>query len=273
VQINASVSSQYISALMMIAPMLNNGLEIELMGKIISIPYIKLTMELMKKYGVNISFNENKISIQPLSVIKSETLPNIVEGDWSNASYWYNAVALSKQSSVTIFGLQQNSLQGDCILPHIYSFFGVSTKFIENGVVLSKVNFATEFFVFDFINNPDLAQTVALTCAGLKIPCILNGLETLNLKETNRIEALANELTLCGVKCIAKTDSLQLFEYNFDGNLRHIKTYKDHRMAMSFLPMCSIMPINIDDASVVEKSYPNFYNDASTIGYRLKIES
>ena len=266
IEIDASISSQYITALMLIAPLLPSTLEISLIGKVVSTPYIKMTLNLLKQFGVDAKFEYNKISVENFKVETSNPRV-VVEGDWSSVSYWYSAVALSENSSITIYGLQQNSLQGDNILPSIYSFFGVRTEFIENGIILTKLNFQTEFFVYDFCDNPDLAQTVAVTCAGLKIPCILNGLDNLNLKESNRIEVLANELSLCGVKCISSENSIQLFDFDFDKSTREITTYKDHRMAMAFLPLCFKMPIIIDDSDVVLKSYPNFFDDAKTLGF------
>jgi len=269
IQINASISSQYITALMLIAPMLPNVLVIELIGKIVSTPYIKMSLNLLNQFGVAAKFDDNRILVQNAKC-KVQNSTFVVEGDWSSVSYWYSAVALSVNSSITINGLTKNSLQGDSILPSLFSFFGVNTEFIENGIILSKLDFQTEFFVFDFCDNPDLAQTVAVTCAGLKIPCILNGLDNLNLKESNRIEALSNELALCGIKCIATNNSLQLFDFDFDELEKQIDTYKDHRMAMAFLPLCFIMPIEINDSDVVKKSYPNFFEDAKTIGFSFE---
>jgi len=268
IKIDSSVSSQFVSALIMIAPLLDSDLDIELVGKKASYPYLKMTLALMSQFGLEYYWEENKIKITKSNFIANENIFNI-EADWTSASYWYSSVALSNDADIKIYGLAKDSLQGDYLLARIYSFFGVKTTFIENGIQLTKEKFATELFMYDFSDNPDLAQTVAITCAGLQIPCLLNGLETLTIKETNRIEALAIELNKCGVRSLATKNSLQLLKFDFDNSVKKINTYNDHRMAMSFLPLSYKMPMIIEDSEVVNKSYPKFFADAESLGYLL----
>lgn len=268
IKIDSSVSSQFVSALIMIAPLVDSDLDIELVGKKASYPYLKMTLELMSQFGLEYYWEENKIKITNSKFIANENIFN-VEADWTSASYWYSSVALSNDADIKIYGLSKDSLQGDYLLAKIYSFFGVKTTFIENGIHLTKEKFMTELFMYDFSDTPDLAQTVAVTCAGLQIPCLLNGLDTLTIKETNRIEALAIELNKCGVRSLATKNSLQLLKFDFDNSVKKINTYNDHRMAMSFLPLSYKMPIIIEDSEVVNKSYPKFFADAESLGYLL----
>ena len=268
IKIDSSVSSQFISALIMIAPLVESDLDIELVGKKASYPYLNMTLELMSQFGLEYYWEENKIKITNSKFIANENIFN-VEADWTSASYWYSSVALSNDADIKIYGLSKDSLQGDYLLAKIYSFFGVKTTFIENGIHLTKEKFMTELFMYDFSDSPDLAQTVAVTCAGLQIPCLLNGLDTLTIKETNRIEALAIELNKCGVRSLATKNSLQLLKFDFDNSVKKINTYNDHRMAMSFLPLSYKMPMIIEDSEVVNKSYPKFFADAESLGYLL----
>lgn len=271
VSIQGNVSSQYISGLMLIAPSLPNGLEIVLLNEVTSVPYIKMTLALLQKIGVEADFKENKITIKHQPKIKDQTLT--VESDWSSASYWYSLVALAKTGSkVTLSAYKKDSLQGDSCLMEIYKEFGVKTTFLSNKIVLEKekeVN--TQLLTLNLKNAPDIAQTIAVTCFGLGIACNLLGLHTLKIKETDRLVALKNELEKLGANITITEESLHLkahslyFEENWAKD-KGIKTYNDHRMAMAFAPLALKFPITILNAEVVSKSYINFWKDFEKAG-------
>jgi 3-phosphoshikimate 1-carboxyvinyltransferase len=270
VSLPANVSSQYISALLLIAPKLENGLELTLEGEITSVSYIKMTLALLNEIGVETSFAENKITVKPQSAIQNSKFT--IESDWSSASYWYSIVALSEiGTQITLSSFKENSLQGDFALVEIYKNFGVETVFNTNHMLLRKVeNLKPETLNLKLNNSPDIAQTIAVTCFGLGISCHLTGLHTLKIKETDRLEALKIELTKLGAAISITNDSLILEQSeNINLNVR-ISTYQDHRMAMAFAPLALKVPIIIENAEVVSKSYPTFWEDFKQFGFLLE---
>jgi 3-phosphoshikimate 1-carboxyvinyltransferase len=272
VQINGNVSSQYISALVLIASSLPNGLEIELLGKITSIPYINMTLRLLSQLGVDATFVGPKIVVKPFSGLAVKN--TVVESDWSSASYFYSCIALSSlNSQITLSAYKKDSLQGDSCLSEIYKHFGVSTTFLENTITITKVQeSAKNRLELDLKNAPDIAQTIAVTCFALGVDCTLTGLHTLKIKETDRLVALENELTKLGAT-IAVTDASLVLEKSTKINEGiAIETYNDHRMAMAFAPLALKVPITILDANVVTKSFRNFWDTMQQIGFQIKEE-
>lgn len=273
VSLPATVSSQYISALLLIAPKLENGLELTLEGEITSIPYIKMTLALLNEIGVKTFFNENVIKVNQLQFIPPSGVRGLVESDWSSASYWYSVIALSEiGTQITLSSFKKESLQGDSILVTIYENFGVTTLFNNNNsITISKTQNPNQDTINLQLNNaPDIAQTIAVTCFGLGIACDLSGLHTLKIKETDRLEALQTELTKLGATISVTNDSLHLLtSHTINPNVT-IATYQDHRMAMAFAPLALKVPITIQNAEVVSKSYPTFWNDFKTIGMEIK---
>ena len=270
VSLPANVSSQYISALLLIAPKLENGLELILEGEITSIPYIKMTLALLKEIGVETSFIENIITVKPQFTIHNSQFT--IESDWSSASYFYSIVALSEiGTEITLSSYKQNNLQGDSILPEIYKDFGVETIFNNNNsITITKLNnFKPETLNLKLNNSPDIAQTIAVTCFGLGIECLLTGLHTLKIKETDRLEALKTELSKLGANISVTNDSLTLESSSKIIENVTIKTYQDHRMAMAFAPLSLKTSLIIEDAEVVSKSYPTFWKDMKSIGFKI----
>jgi len=267
VSLPANVSSQYISALLLIAPKLENGLELTLEGEITSVPYIKMTLALLNEIGVETSFVDNIISVHPQFTIHNSQFT--IESDWSSASYFYSIIALSDiGAEITLSSYKPNSLQGDSALVEIYSAFGVETIFDNNSMLLRKThNPQLTTHNLQLNNCPDIAQTIAVTCFGLGIGCHLTGLHTLKIKETDRLEALKAELTKLGAKVTVTNESLTLEpSENINPNIS-IKTYQDHRMAMAFAPLALKVPIVIEEAEVVSKSYPTFWDDLKSMGF------
>lgn len=269
VSLPATISSQYISALLLIAPKLENGLEIQLQGKITSVPYIKMTLALLEEIGVRTEFKENTIKIQPKKEVPSHQLT--VESDWSSASYFYSITALSKiGTEIKLSSYKQHSLQGDSVLAEIYKELGVDTSFDGNAIILRKnADTINENLVLNLNDSPDIAQTIAVTCFGLEIGCHLSGLHTLKIKETDRLEALKTELEKLGAAIKITIDTLEL---GVSGEIKSdisIATYDDHRMAMAFAPLALKVPIIIKDAGVVSKSYPGFWEDIKGIGFQM----
>ncbi|WP_435355488.1 3-phosphoshikimate 1-carboxyvinyltransferase [Emticicia sp. SJ17W-69] len=269
VTIRGDVSSQYISALLMIAPTLPQGLIIKLTGDLGSIPYIKMTLEQMKAFGVNSEANWEQKTIKVLPNAYQSTVYK-VESDWSGASYWYSIVALStfEETQVELLGLKENSLQGDSDIVKIMSHLGVKSTFTENGVLLSKIP-AEKTLIWDFTNCPDLAQTVAVTCAAKGIEATFTGVESLKIKETDRIVALQNELQKFGgelVEVVKNTEYVvrTISDFNIQKTFS-IHTYDDHRMAMAFAPLAMLMDVTIEEPNVVVKSYPSFWEDISLV--------
>jgi 3-phosphoshikimate 1-carboxyvinyltransferase len=270
VSIPANVSSQYISALLLVAPKLENGLELTLEGEITSIPYINMTLELLNEIGIETSFVGNKIIINPKSQIQHPK-SIIIESDWSSASYYYSIIALSEiGTEITLSSYKKNSLQGDSALAEIYINFGVETIFETNSIILKKTNnYQLSIINYQLNNSPDIAQTLAVTCFGLGIGCHLTGLHTLKIKETDRLEALQTELSKLGALVSVTNDSLTLKPSNHINPNCCIKTYQDHRMAMAFAPLALKTSIIIEEAEVVSKSYPTFWEDLKRIGFNI----
>jgi 3-phosphoshikimate 1-carboxyvinyltransferase len=270
VSLPADVSSQYISALLLIAPSLERGLELELIGKITSVPYIKMTLGLLEKIGVKSSFEANKVSILPKKSVSALTL--IVESDWSSASYFYSIAALSEMGTqISLSSYRKDSLQGDSILKEIYKHFGVRTEFKEDSIILFKDSpHQLNTVQCDLANAPDLAQTLTVTCFGIGIGCHLTGLHTLKIKETDRLVALKNELSKLGAKISVTNSTLTLESSNNINSGTAIDTYNDHRMAMAFAPLALKTEIIINDAEVVSKSYPDFWKDLEQLGFRIR---
>lgn len=269
VSLPADISSQYISSLLLTAPSLENGLELELIGKITSVPYINMTLALLKEIGVEGSFEANTIKIAPKLAVEKTNL--VVESDWSSASYFYSIAALSKVgSTIELSAYKSSSLQGDSVIAKIYSDFGVKTVFEENKITLKKTaDCQLEGVQYDLVNAPDIAQTIAVTCFGLGISCILTGLHTLKIKETDRLEALHTELSKLGAVIFVSDEDLTLAPSSDINSDVAIDTYNDHRMAMAFAPLALKADIIINDAGVVSKSYPDFWSDMKSLQIKV----
>jgi 3-phosphoshikimate 1-carboxyvinyltransferase len=263
VRIDGNVSSQYISSLLLIAPSLKKGIEIEFEGAITSVPYIKMTLSLLEELGISTTFSGQNITVASKDKIEDRTVT--VESDWSSASYYYSLVALSKDGKIVLNSYKQKSLQGDSVLAEIYKSFGVKTTFSEHSIQLEKSkNFENPTTVaFDLIKAPDIAQTIAVTCFGMGISCDLSGLHTLKIKETDRLVALENELTKLGAEIEVTNETLHLKASRQINSDVSIATYQDHRMAMAFAPLLLKTSLHIEEANVVSKSYPTFWEDFS----------
>ncbi|MDC0635350.1 3-phosphoshikimate 1-carboxyvinyltransferase [Flavobacteriaceae bacterium] len=269
VYLKANVSSQYISALLLIAPTLSKGLSLYLEGKITSVPYIKMTLSLLEELGVQTAFDGQIISVLPFAEDINKTFT--VESDWSSASYFYSIVALSPiGTQIDLSAYKPNSLQGDAVLKNIYKELGVESSFNETTLSLKKLaEPQSKQLTLDLANAPDIAQTIAVTCLGLEIGCNLTGLHTLKIKETDRLVALQNEIKKLGTSIEITDNSLHLKSPNKLNSSIHIATYNDHRMAMAFAPLGLKTQLFIDDAEVVSKSYPDFWSDLSALGFEL----
>ncbi|MEO1053440.1 MAG: 3-phosphoshikimate 1-carboxyvinyltransferase [Bacteroidota bacterium] len=269
IKISGDVSSQYISALLMIAPTLPEGLTLEITGKIGSRPYIEMTLAMMKHFGVTSSWEDNRITIAPQSYT---SVPFDVEPDWSGASYWYSWVSLSECDELFLTRLKDQSLQGDRRMADIMEKLGVHSDFREDGVSLTKIESASSVEI-DFSDCPDLAQTVAVICAVKGIKCTMTGLESLRIKETDRIAALQNELAKIGARIDEKENLWELTPADDKDSPVvspiDIHTYEDHRMAMAFAPLATLTDIIIDDSTVVQKSYPGYWSDLELAGIKV----
>lgn len=269
VSIAANVSSQYLSALCLVGAKLPKGLEIELVGSITSLPYLNMTLQLLERIGISARLEEGRIRIAPKTEIKPISLA--VESDWSAASYYYSIVALSKLGTkATLSTLREDSLQGDRVLSTIYKDFGVSTRFDDGKVILEKVSEPlSQTLAYDLKDAPDIAQTIAVTAAGLQVDCYLTGLHTLPIKETDRLAAMKCELEKVGASVEIDAESLRVFGQKVKLQSASIATYNDHRMAMAFAPLAILIPLTIEESFVVEKSYPDFWKHLSSIGYQI----
>ncbi len=265
ISIRGDVSSQYISAMLMIAPVLPSGLTLHLEGNVGSRPYIEMTLQIMSMFGVKGNWKQNIISIahQPYKSTSIE-----IEPDWSGASYWYSFVALAEKGEVLLPGLKAKSLQGDSVISKIMSHLGVESTFTEAGARLTKKNHDSEVSI-DFSDCPDLAQTVAVVCAAKNIHCKMTGLESLKIKETDRILALQNELAKIGASLKSHEDHWELVPSPLLPNEASICTYDDHRMAMAFAPLVTLMDVAIENPNVVNKSFPNFWEEVDKLGFKL----
>ena len=265
-KVRSDISSQYISALLMVAPLLPDGLELELEGKIGSRPYIDMTLSLMQHFGVSANFTQNIIRVpaqqyQPASYT--------IEPDWSAASYWYSMVALAADATIELPGLREKSFQGDKAITDIMAHLGVHTAFTTEGLVLTKRNFARKF-AYDFSNCPDLAQTIVALCAGLGVTLEMTGLESLRIKETDRIQALQIEVLSMGASLDEITPGVFRMERAIlTKSELTFRTYQDHRMAMAFAPLALLEPVQIQEPGVVRKSYPRFWEDLENVGFTI----
>lgn len=269
----ADISSQYITALLLIAPTLEQGLEIQLKGTIVSIPYIEMTLKMMEYFGIKTDFS---IEQKYIKVEHGNYVPKdfFVESDWSAASYFYSIAILAEDADITLHGLTAQQIQGDAVIAKIANDFGIQSTFSDNAVRLQKT--ATpknEYYKYDFLRCPDLAQTVVSFCAGLCVDATFHGLQTLRIKETDRIQALDNELFNLGLSNLEEIDSNTWELQNCMPQVYNdydIKTYEDHRMAMSFAPLSIVTnQIKIEEPNVVSKSYPNFWNDLEKLGFKI----
>jgi 3-phosphoshikimate 1-carboxyvinyltransferase len=266
--IRGDVSSQYISALMMIAPVLPKGLTLQLTGKIGSRPYIEMTASIMKHFGVSCELLPDKVSI-PHQQYKASSYT--VESDWSAASYWFAFAALASDSDILLPRLHLQSLQGDSVIAELMKQLGVTAQRQGDLLRLTKTN-AQKEITWDFTHCPDLAQTVAVVCAAAGINGSFTGLESLRIKETDRIAALQTELGKIGAQLVEdeKLERWTLIPSNKLPDKASFATYKDHRMAMAFAPLCTLMSVSIEHPDVVRKSYPNFWNDLKSVGIDIR---
>lgn len=270
VTLEGSVSSQYVSALLMIGPCMDQGLTLTLTGKITSEPYINMTLGLMKKYGVSVSRTGNTFYVPPQEYTP---VPLQIESDWSAASYWYEIATLSPDYHITLNGLKENSLQGDAETARLFEQLGVKTRHTDQAAILYPHSFCCKKLVCDLSDQPDIAQTLAVTCAFKGIPFYLSGLHTLKIKETDRLYALQTELGKLGIPVQIIRDSVLQWtgEYQCPDHDPVIHTYDDHRMAMAFAPVALKRSegIQISHPEVVSKSYPSFWDDLKKAGFHI----
>ena len=271
VSIKGNISSQYITALLLIAPRLPFGLELHIEGDLTSRPYVEMTLAMLQSAGIQYIWNDNVISIDKQE-FKETSLH--VEPDWSAASYWYAIAALSDEAELFLPGLTQYSLQGDSVITELMANFGITSQFKDGGVHLLKEPKPLGRKIFDLKECPDLAQTVIVVCAALGHEATFTGLETLKIKETDRVKALQNELAKMGVKLIEKGQVYKLdCSEKFIPEKMFIHTYEDHRMAMAFAPLALVIPeLEIEDEKVVEKSYPAFWTDLEKAGFKVTVK-
>lgn len=269
VEVNGGISSQYISAILMIAPYTQKGVTLKFKGELISRPYIRMTLSLMKRYGAAAEFKDNRIEVLPG---RYTGIPYTVEADWSAASYWYGISSLLPDADIILEGLDYGSIQGDSRVASLFVPFGVATEYNDGCIRLRKCNFVKKPYAANLADTPDLAQTIAVTAALKGCPFTLTGLQSLRIKETDRITALINELGKLGYRLTYDDGTLK-----WDGTLGcssimpEIETYDDHRMAMSFA-LASLVrdDMIICDAEVVSKSYPGFWNDLRQVGFKTE---
>jgi len=267
VRLKANVSSQYISALLLMATKLKNGLKLHLDGKITSVPYINMTLSLLNQIGVETSFEGQLIQVKPYLDTVSKTLT--VESDWSSASYFYSIIALSPVGTqINLSTYKKDSLQGDAVLQAIYKQLGVTTTFEGSNINLKKTTTQLpDCLNLDLANAPDIAQTIVVSCLGLQVNCNLTGLHTLKIKETDRLEALKNEINKFGTAIKITNDSLHLLDPKSLTPNAIIETYNDHRMAMAFAPLALRTEFSIKEAEVVSKSFSDFWENLKQLGF------
>ena len=268
ISLPADVSSQYISSLIMLGPILKAGIELNLKGTITSMPYINMTLDLLNRLGIKTEFKGHRIVVKNTS--KSKNTIQVVESDWSSASYFFSIAALSDKAKIYLSNYKSNSLQGDSILRIIYKQLGVNSYFEGNNLILEKENISSPKSIkWDLSNAPDIAQTIAVSCYGLGVACDLEGLHTLKIKETDRLVALDTELSKLGAKISVTDKSLHLAsDQDFQKGIT-ISTYNDHRMAMAFAPLALKIPLSVKKAEVVSKSYPSFWEDLNSLNFKI----
>lgn len=268
ISLPADISSQYISSLIMLGAVLKAGIELNLKGTITSMPYINMTLDLLKRLGIKTEFKGHRILVKNTS--KSKNTIQVVESDWSSASYFFSIAALSDKAKIYLSNYKSNSLQGDSILRIIYKQLGVNSYFEGNNLILEKENISSPKSIkWDLSNAPDIAQTIAVSCYGLGVACDLEGLHTLKIKETDRLVALDTELSKLGAKISVTDKSLHLAsDQDFQKGIT-ISTYNDHRMAMAFAPLALKIPLSVKKAEVVSKSYPSFWEDLNSLNFKI----
>jgi 3-phosphoshikimate 1-carboxyvinyltransferase len=278
VSIKGNVSSQYLSALLMVAPILPHGLKLTILEDLVSRPYLEMTLSIMQYFGVNHTWVDNIITVERQTY---QARPYFVEADWSAASYYYSIAAIAGSADITLEGLFQNSLQGDSAIASIASSFGVTSTYSDKEVRLVKSadSKAQTFIEYDFIKQPDIAQTVFAMCAALNVNGLFTGLKTLFIKETDRIKAFQTELAKVQVY-LSKVpkrfiDSEGDDHYMIEGEATYdmsptFDTYQDHRMAMALAPLAIQHPIFINDPAVVSKSYPEFWEHLKSLGFVIE---
>ena len=268
ISLPADISSQYISSLIMLGAVLKAGIELNLKGTITSMPYINMTLDLLKRLGIKTEFKGHRILVKNTS--KSKNTIQVVESDWSSASYFFSIAALSDKAKIYLSNYKSNSLQGDSILRIIYKQLGVNSYFEGNNLILEKENISSPKSIkWDLSNAPDIAQTIAVSCYGLGVACDLEGLHTLKIKETDRLVALDTELSKLGAKISVTNKSLHLAsDQDFQKGIT-ISTYNDHRMAMAFAPLALKIPLSVKKAEVVSKSYPTFWEDLNSLDFKI----
>jgi 3-phosphoshikimate 1-carboxyvinyltransferase len=267
--VDGSVSSQYISALLLIAPTLEEGLKIQLKGEVFSRSYIEMTLKLMHEFGIEHEWNGNIISISH-QLYKPKDIT--VEADWSAASYWYEMAALADEVDLTLTGLNINSIQGDSVIAEILKSFGLETEYKKNKIRITKKTIPLpEKFIFNVQSCPDLLQTLAVTCAALGVEAEFSGIKNLRIKETDRLQALQNELEKIGSEIKISNDQLSIFNSQLRIPDSILQTYNDHRMAMSLAPLAlKLGEVEIDNPEVVKKSYPDFWSDLKKVGFEVE---
>ena len=269
ISLDGGISSQYISALMMVAPTMKNGLKITLTGKVISKPYIQLTASMMQEFGVGVQWNDNVINIPPQSY---RPIEYTVESDWSAASYWYQLLLLCGKGEVFLTGLRKKSAQGDAKIASLFTQLGVKTSYQKKGVLLTLHGTKTPKLLYNFVNQPDMAQTFVVTCCVLQVPFRFSGLQSLKIKETDRIAALIAEMKKIGF--VVRETASGILEWSGERCQPEktivIDTYEDHRMAMAFAPIAFKEKISINEPQVVSKSYPGFWEDLKTVGFNIE---
>ena len=270
IQIDGSISSQYISALLLLGPSMAKATKFSFIDRIISKPYINMTLAIMDHFGAKTKWENGSILIEK-TPYKANRLS--IESDWSAASYWYQIVSLNRDSSIDLEGLKKQSFQGDSEVANIFEQLAVETTYKDNSITISKNNSATlKKIELNLNNTPDLAQTIICTCAGLGIEATISGLETLVIKETNRLEALKKELQKFNIDLqIIENHTLYLKgKQKITNPISCIHTYNDHRMAMAFAPLClAVGPFSINHPEVVSKSYPNYWKDLESVGFKI----
>ena len=258
--LSGDISSQFISALLLVAPTIENGLILEITSKVLSKPYIDMTLDLMRQFGIEHSWENKLIKVEQQNYLAKNIK---IENDWSAASFWYSFLALSKSGEIKIPNLYANSIQGDSVLSSIYLKLGIKTEFNKDSIVINKTKNIAKEIELDLSNHPDLALPIIITCCGLGIKAHLMGLENLKLKESNRLECIKKELEKFNVICSISDSSIKIKEnQNIVQPKSTIECHNDHRIAMSIAPLCmKVNSIKFDNKNIVNKSYPKFWED------------